>query len=140
MSVKKHHQLHYELAQSIADGLTESEVLSAIPKLQRLPKSEQTAKCAGRFFFFFGMNFLRSPLTRKILRIEELRSSVQLLMAVSRALKARRVDVGALQLESSEIRVKFDANHKTVADLVAKVWRYLYQFLYIHILRRIFSD
>ncbi len=42
-------------------------------------------------------------------------------MAVARSLKARRVGVGALELESAEIRVKFDQHHKTVADLVAKV-------------------
>jgi len=30
------------------------------------------------------------------------------------------IQVGALELESAEIRVKFDANNKTVEDLVAK--------------------
>ena len=53
-------------------------------------------------------------------RVDELRGSVRLLMAVARKLKERRVGVGALELESAEIRVKLDANHKNVTDLIAK--------------------
>ncbi len=50
-----------------------------------------------------------------------MRDSVRLLMKVARFFSEKRRGLGALDLEGAEIRVKFDENHKTVADLVAKV-------------------
>lgn len=60
---------------------------------------------------------LMTTITR---RVTELRSSVQLLMEIARSIKVKRVGVGALELESAEIRVKLDENHKNVTDLVPK--------------------
>lgn len=44
-----------------------------------------------------------------------------LLTETARGIKEKRTGAGALQLESAEVRVKLDDNHKTVQDLLPKV-------------------
>ena len=52
-------------------------------------------------------------------RVEELRSSVTLLMRIARRLKARRVSGGALELESVEVQVQLNET-KSIEDLTPK--------------------
>eukprot|EP00040_Diaphanoeca_grandis_P033579 m.205994 g.205994 ORF g.205994 m.205994 type:complete len:1079 (-) comp32933_c0_seq1:110-3346(-) len=92
--IRSAYKLDYEFAQNVAEGLSTEKIVAVIPKL--------------------------ATDINKPKRISELREAVKLLMEVSRKLKEKRVGVGALELESDEIRVKFDDKNKTVQDLVAK--------------------
>lgn len=94
------HKLHYELAQAIHDA-EESDValIAQVPALAALPAADAQT----------GFATLREAINR--------------LMDVARRIRKERLSKGALELESAEIRVKLDQNHKTVQDLMPKVCR-----------------
>ncbi|KAK3604725.1 hypothetical protein CHS0354_018965 [Potamilus streckersoni] len=93
--IKSRYKLFYELAQAISEGLSSEEVVRNIPELQGITGQELVE------------------------RIQELRTAIGYLMAISRHLKARRVRGGALELESVEVQVQLSET-KSIEDLTPK--------------------
>jgi exoribonuclease R len=60
--------------------------------------------------------------------LQELRESIDMLMAVARGLKARRVKSGALELESVEVQVQLSET-KSIENLNPKevmIWKIMF--------------
>ncbi|XP_022315246.2 DIS3-like exonuclease 1 [Crassostrea virginica] len=93
--IRSTYKLFYEMAQAMHDGISMTEIIKNVPELQKLPEKDAEK------------------------RVEELRSSVTLLMRIARHLKARRVSGGALELESVEVQVQLNET-KSIEDLTPK--------------------
>eukprot|EP00050_Salpingoeca_kvevrii_P012604 m.23790 g.23790 ORF g.23790 m.23790 type:complete len:1095 (-) comp4173_c0_seq1:8-3292(-) len=94
--IRSMYKLHYEFAQALLDGQSEEQSIAALEALHGLPKSEAQKK------------------------LRDLTAAIRLLTETARRIKEKRVGCGALELESAEIRVKLDKDHKTVQELVPK--------------------
>ncbi|KJE93202.1 DIS3-like exonuclease 1 [Capsaspora owczarzaki ATCC 30864] len=92
-------QLYYELAQDIATHAKPDPELAELVRELRTDKSLTAAA--------------------KLAKIALMREAIQLLMQVARKFRADRIANGALELEGTEIRFKFDENH-TITDVVPK--------------------
>ncbi|KAJ8307659.1 hypothetical protein KUTeg_014786 [Tegillarca granosa] len=85
----------YEIAQAMFDGISVTKIVENVPELKEIPQNKLSYK------------------------VEELRSFVSLLMEIARHLKAKRIQGGALELESVEVQVQLTET-KSIADLTPK--------------------
>ncbi|XP_064607624.1 DIS3-like exonuclease 1 isoform X2 [Liolophura sinensis] len=93
--IRSQYKLFYEIAQAMHDGMSDEELVANIPELQKL----------------HGDTLNKS--------LAELKEAVNMLMHVSRHLKARRTLGGALELEGAEVQVQMD-DTKKIEDLTPK--------------------
>ena len=98
--IRSSYKLDYGFAQDVADGMKQQDAINALPRLKAMAcKAGAKAK----------------------VKVEELRTAVRLLMKTARAIRTKRIGVGALELSSAEMRVKLGAgDKKTVEDLIEK--------------------
>lgn len=93
--IRSQYKLFYELAQAIHEGIIDAEIVRNIPELHNLWGDELEN------------------------RLQELRDAIDLLMDVARGLKSRRVQGGALELESVEVQVQLSET-KSIENLNPK--------------------
>lgn len=92
--INSSYKLFYEMAQAIADGKPEEEIIAEIPELTELEDSKIAHE-----------------------KVEELREAICTLMQISRTLKANRKERGALELDGMEIRALINQD-KNIDDII----------------------